>query len=259
MKRTAALLTVLAGSLALSACGFKPIYATQEGGSPISSQIQLERVVAPENVAPYLEEALNARIVSADGVSPRYELVVQARENADRLAVQIDATVTRYNYRLRGRYWVLDRETGERVRGVAEAITSYNIVNSQYSTLFAERAAVEKAARQLAEEIERDMLIRFSRPPEKRDDVDQETFDDVLETTTVLQGRRQRSDDGVVELPDELQYLTGEGSGSGLDGEASQDGDVIIETDTPATENAAGTETMPNVPDVPDPVIDDRP
>ncbi len=255
MKKTAALL-VAAGALALAGCGFKPIYATQEGGALVSSQIYVNRIIAPENVAPYLEDALNSRIVSSGGAAPRYELNVQVSEGAERLAVQIDATVTRYNYRLGGRYWVIDKETGEMMRGVARAVTSYNIVNSQYSTLFAERTAVEKAARQLAEEIERDILIRFSQSPEERDDVDPETFENVLEQDESLLDRRSRSDRNDTKLPEDLQYLTGEGASGAVDDEAAEDGAVIIETDTPATDNAAGAQTMP---DVPDPVIDDRP
>lgn len=256
MKRTAVLFAVIAGALAISGCGFQPIYATRDDGALISSQINLERIVAPENLTPYLEDAFNARIVSVEGVAPRYDLYVQAREKADRLAVQIDATVTRYNYRLVARYWVIDKETGKKVRGVARAITSYNIVNSQYSTLFAERAAIEKAARQLAEQIERDMLIRFSRPADERDDVDPEAFESVLEQDEILNERRQPAPDQQIELPEELYYL---------EPEAEQPAGATTDTDNPGADNsgAGGTggaaATSNATPDVPDPVIDGRP
>ena len=39
------------------------------------------------------------------------------------------------------------------------AIASYNVVTSQYSTLFAEQTAREKAAKTLIEELERDILL----------------------------------------------------------------------------------------------------
>ena len=251
MKRTAALFAVIAGALAISGCGFQPIYATREGDALISSQINLERIVAPENVAPYLEDAFNDRIVSVEGVTPRYDLYVQAREKADRLAVQIDATVTRYNYRLLARYWVIDKQTGEKVRGVARAITSYNIVNSQYSTLFAERAAVEKAARQLAEQIERDMLIRFSRPADERDDVDPEAFENVLEPDEILNERRRPAPDQQIELPAELYYL---------DPAAEQPAETATDSDSTGAVETGGDAASENAtPDVPDPVIDGRP
>ena len=168
----AAALIALSGSLLLSGCGFTPIYATTEVGSaPLNQRIALNSVAAPEAVAPFLNDALNNRIVLRPGEEPRYQLFVEASERADRLAVQIDATVTRYNYRLFGRYTLIDVQTGERITGSAQAVTSYNIVTSQYSTLFAERNAQQKAARVLAEEIERDLLIRFS------DEADTPDFD----------------------------------------------------------------------------------
>jgi len=170
----------------VSACGFRPIYATPENTAPVIRQVSVQPVAAPETLAPYIADALHARMTPGEGVAPRYELYVEAREGAERLAVQIDATVTRYNYRLFGRYTVVDLETGKRFRGVARAVTSYNIVSSQYSTLFAERTAVEKAARQLAEEIERDLLIRFAVPPEERDDLDPEQFDTQLDESVIL-------------------------------------------------------------------------
>jgi hypothetical protein len=40
-------------------------------------------------------------------------------------------------------------------------------VSSQYSTLFAEKTALKKAARLLAENIERDILIRFAEGPDE--------------------------------------------------------------------------------------------
>ena len=153
----------LVAAVTLSGCGFKPIYATtDEGGAALVHRIAIASVAAPEAVAPVVSDALESRMKLEEGASPKYELFVSVRESAQQLAVQIDASVTRYNYRLNARYSVVDLESGKRTNGRALAVTSFNIVNSQYSTLFAERSAVEKAASQLAAEIERDLLIRFA-------------------------------------------------------------------------------------------------
>jgi LPS-assembly lipoprotein len=151
--------------LTLSACGFKPIYATPDGAvAPVNREVAVARVSAPEEVHLYVVDALRERIVLAQGQTPKYNLHVRATEDAQRLAVQIDATVTRYNYRLRGSYQLVNLETGERIGGSARAVTSYNIVSSQYSTLYAENTAREKAARLLAENIERDIILRLNDP-----------------------------------------------------------------------------------------------
>ena len=173
-------------ALAVSACGFRPIYATAQGDSPVSRIVRVDSIAAPDTVAPYLSDALDARLGAVNDETPRYTLYVTAREGAERLAVQLDATVTRYNYRLSANYTVVDNETDETFKGVARAVTSYNIVNSQYSTLYAERAAVEKAARQLAEEIERDLLIRLSETPEERARNDPESYDTVIDSAVIL-------------------------------------------------------------------------
>ena len=164
----------------LAACGFKPIYATTDaGGAPLIQKIALADVRGSEAIVPLVSDALEDRIVLKEGESPRYDLIVSAAESAQQLAVQIDASVTRYNYRLNARYSLIDRETGQRVNGRARAVTSFNIVNSQYSTLVAERSAQEKAARLLAEEIERDLLIRFaSQEPKSDEDADEDFLEE---------------------------------------------------------------------------------
>ena len=174
MKQT----IMIIGLLMVSACGFKPIYATPDGASaPVNQQIAIGPVSAPEEVHLYIADALRERIVLREGEVPKYELTVVAREAAQRLAVQIDATVTRYNYRLSGSYILRNLETQEVRRGRAQAITSYNIVSSQYSTLYAERTAREKAARLLAEDIERDILLSLDDPDRTLTDAG-EDFDD---------------------------------------------------------------------------------
>lgn len=154
-------------ALSLSACGFKPIYAAPaEGETTLVHSMAVAQVSAPEGVELFLTEALNSRMNVAEGEAPKYKLYVNAREAAQRLAVQIDASVTRYNYRLNAQYSVLNTETGDRINGSVRAVTSFNIVNSQYSTLFAEREAQEKASRELAALIERDLLLRFTAGPD---------------------------------------------------------------------------------------------
>ncbi len=154
---------LLAALFAVAGCGFRPVYATNaDGSAPLFQRIAIRSVTAPETVEPYIVTALQDRMAPKEGETPQYDLVVNASEVAERLAVQIDATVTRYNYRLNARYQLIDLTTGNAVEGAANAVVSYNIVSSQYSTLFAERNAQEKAAKLLAQEIERDLALRFS-------------------------------------------------------------------------------------------------
>jgi LPS-assembly lipoprotein len=177
-------IALVAGLFTLAGCGFKPIYAiSEDGAAPLNQRIVVGAIAAPEEVRPLLASALAERIVLQDGETAKYELTVNASEVAERLAVQIDATVTRYNYRLNANYALLNLRTGKKIKGSAKAVTSYNIVSSQYSTLFAERTAREKAARTLAEEIERELLLQFLDNPDTEDTAANNSETDGPETT----------------------------------------------------------------------------
>lgn len=200
----AALLT-----LAAAGCGFKPIYATPTGeNSALNQRIAIRSVAGAQTINPIVVDALERRMPLKDGVTPEYDLYVTVSERAERLAVQIDNTTTRYNYRLRGRYTVIDLDTGRRINGRAEAVTSYNIVSSQYSTLFAENTAREKAAGMLAEEIERSLLLRFAREgafdePEEEGDFPDYTIDPRT-NTLIDESRRTNVPDPFSTIPSEV-------------------------------------------------------
>lgn len=159
-------LAVIAAALVLSACGFRPLYATAEGGGAGLTQMALVNLDAPEAIAPVVGRAFERRIRGEPGAA-RYDLSVKASEQAERLAVQIDASVTRYNYRLVGDYTLVERGSGKKYTGNVVSIASFNVVNSQYSTLYAEEQAKEKAAAQLVEDIERDALLKIADNLEK--------------------------------------------------------------------------------------------
>jgi len=158
-------LTVAIAALLLAACGFRPLYATGEGGGAGLTRMALAGVDAPEAIGPVVTRAFARRIRGEPGAA-QYDLTVKASEQAERLAVQIDASVTRYNYRLVGDYTLIERATGKRYTGNVVSIASFNVVNSQYSTLYAEEQAKEKAAAQLVEDIERDVLLKIAEETE---------------------------------------------------------------------------------------------
>ncbi len=151
-------------ALLLSACGFEPLYATNESATrPALQSVRLAGVKASDIARPAVTRALARRTAPAALESEaEYELEVTVRELAQALAVQIDDSVTRYNYRLLADYVLTPRNGGKEIKGKAEAVASFNVVASQYSTLYAEESAREKAARALAEKIERDILLEFA-------------------------------------------------------------------------------------------------
>lgn len=158
-----ALCAALALSLpALSGCGFTPVYATNDKATrALLSRMALVDVKGTDTVESAVRGAFSRR-VSPAGESALYDLGLDVRETAVPLAVQIDDSVTRYNYRMTADYTLTRRADGKTTKGLVESVASFNVVASQYSTLFAERRARERAADQLAEQIERSILLKLS-------------------------------------------------------------------------------------------------
>lgn len=152
---------LLAALPLLQSCGFQPLYATSDGSAPGLRNVALSTVTATEDIEPVVTRAFSRRTAQAASAA-QYDLLVSADEQSERLAVQIDASVTRYNYRLIGNYTLVERAGGKKFKGRVVSIASFNVVNSQYSTLYAEDAAREKAATQLVEDIERDILLKLA-------------------------------------------------------------------------------------------------
>ncbi len=161
MRQSLRALILIALATLISACGFQPLYAPQGADGTISLRnINLAGVSGSAAAAPLVEEVFDQR--GAEPGDADYDLFIDVDESAARLAVQLDTTVTRFNYQLRGRYTLVERKSGRKTTGSALAVSSFNIVESQFATLYAENAAREKAAVSLAEQIERKILIRIS-------------------------------------------------------------------------------------------------
>lgn len=163
MKRFALIIALAAFPL-LSGCGFTPLYATAESGGKTTSlsSVHLDGVSGSEKATPALTRAFTQRTAQSGADNVEFDISVDVRESAEPLAVQLDSSVTRYNYKLAGKYTLTRRADGKVITGVAKSVASFNIVDSQYSTLFAEDAAREKAARSLVEAIERDYLLKLA-------------------------------------------------------------------------------------------------
>lgn len=171
MRGAGAVLAV-AAALALSACGFRPLYGTSsisEGAAKAFASVRIE-AIPPTNdsdrigylVSNALDEALHKPGLKAEA---RYVLKIALADERRGLAIQDDASITRYNYRLSAD-WLLvaigaDTATA---RGRAQTTASYNVVDSEYATLIARKDAEERAAREIAEQIKLKIAVALSNP-----------------------------------------------------------------------------------------------
>lgn len=154
-------------ALGLSACGFQPLYGERAGGIRTDAELAQIHVVPVDNGRTG-HDVYNALIdrLSPNGepLDPDYQLYLDLAEEREGVAIERDASITRYNYLLLARYRLVDARSGNTVHeGQSRSIASYNVVDSQFATLMAQRDAEERAATELSEDIKLRLAIFFDR------------------------------------------------------------------------------------------------
>ena len=152
-------LAVIALCLALAACGFRPMY----GRSNLSPQLAS---IFVEPIAERDGYELRTRLIDllqSDGqaAGKRYHLRILMNESSQGIALQNDATITRYNNRLEAHYVLSDMQGHELTSGSQTELSAYNVVQSPYATLTAQQDASKRAAQDVAERIHLDLGAWF--------------------------------------------------------------------------------------------------
>ncbi|MEC9347592.1 MAG: hypothetical protein VYB54_15310 [Pseudomonadota bacterium] len=150
--------------LALSACGFEPVY--KPGG-------RLETALARVSVEPLsgrtgqaVRNAILDEIGASDRVrDPLWRLSVTVSDTRERVAIQADETAARVNVTVSSD-WVLRAAgpEGQVVdRGTVRRTVAYNVVNDQYATTIAERDAARQAGAAVGQAIRTRLLLAVRR------------------------------------------------------------------------------------------------
>ena len=147
-------------SVLLAACGFQPMYGGRM--APQMAAIYVEPI--PEREGYELRNTLND-ILNSDGsqTGKRYHLQVTLRESSQGIALQNDATITRYNNTLEASYVLSDAKGTVLTQGAEKELSAYNVAQSPYATLVAEQDANKRAAQDIAERIRLSLGAWFRR------------------------------------------------------------------------------------------------
>ena len=92
-----------------------------------------------------------------------YRLKLTLSKSNQGVALQNDATITRYNDTLTVTYVLTDAKGTEITRGSQVSLASYNVVNGPYATLAGQQDADKRAAQEIAERIRLDLGVFFRR------------------------------------------------------------------------------------------------
>jgi LPS-assembly lipoprotein len=160
-------LIALAFALALSGCGFRPLYGTY-GADPGGQRVFASIYVAPIELERVGYELRNSLIdvleASADPQRAIYQLNVKLNEKSEGIAVNSTGSITRYNYTLAAHYELIDARKGVAlVQGNESTLSAYNVVTSPYATLVAKQDAQKRAAEDIAQRLRLDLGVYFAR------------------------------------------------------------------------------------------------
>ncbi|HET6522610.1 MAG TPA: LPS assembly lipoprotein LptE [Geminicoccaceae bacterium] len=173
-RRALLLALLLTAAAGLGGCGCRPIYgrdpemaaAGAPGDRPVRAEMAAVRVVGLNDrlgQALYndLLDELNPAGIE---VSPRYDLVVRTSRGTQALAIQLDNQITRYNLTLAAAFQLRRRADNRPLyRSTVRRVASYNVRREPFATLIAEQDAERRAAREVSEDIGRQLAVLFAR------------------------------------------------------------------------------------------------
>jgi LPS-assembly lipoprotein len=152
----------LAACLLLAGCGFHPMY--NSALDPQLSSIYVEPIAERDG---YELRSSLIDLLHSDGdkAGKRYRLTIILNEASQGIALQNDATITRYNTTLGATYELADMRGTVITRGKQSELAAYNVVNSPYATLAAAQDSSKRAAQDMAERIHLDLGAWFRQHP----------------------------------------------------------------------------------------------
>jgi LPS-assembly lipoprotein len=161
-------LSVAVAAVALAGCGFHPLY----GSGPTSGALQ--HTFAQIYVEPVYDLSvantgydLRNKVIDSLGATSggaQYHLKMTLSSTSQGIALQNDASITRYNDTLTVTYSLVDATTGKEVtKGTETGLSAYNVVQSPYSTLVAQQDADRRVVEDISERIRLDLGVYFDR------------------------------------------------------------------------------------------------
>jgi len=165
----ALLLALIAGG-----CGFHPLYG--DTGATAATAGKLAAIYV-EPIPDRLGYELRNQLIdlfdsSGEAGRDSYRLRVTIGTKSEGVAVQNNAAITRYNDTLSIAYELTDRKGTLITKGVETGLSAYNVVDSPYATLIAQRDADTNAAVDIAYRIRTDLAVYFAQaenpPPRKK-------------------------------------------------------------------------------------------
>jgi LPS-assembly lipoprotein len=155
LSKTLSAAVLAIATIALSACGFTPLYGPQS----VTKGLSTIEVVAPPGRAGYLlREKLDDALGRDVGILPSHRLIYTVSEQRYPRGVRVDNVANRYELSLTASWALMDSKTGKSVRtGTTTAAVTYDSADQPYASITAQEDSQERAAAELARRIQLDL------------------------------------------------------------------------------------------------------
>ena len=145
---------LIAASLALAACGLRPLYGGGSSSSIAASLRSIEVAPIAGQVGWLMHNKLSDRLGATGSDTAAYRLEVELDDNITGFGIRGDRAVTRERRTLRARYRLVDlRNGGVVLDATAGSDAGIDVVSSEYATVAAEQSAVERLSDVVADQI----------------------------------------------------------------------------------------------------------
>lgn len=147
----------------LTGCGLRPLYSGG-GAGPVAQSLRAVDIAPIGGRSGWLvRTALEDRLGAAGG-QPRYRLEVELDDDITGFGIRRDDAVTRERRTLRARYRLVDAAVGTvLLDATAGSDAGIDVVSSEYATVAAEQTALERLAREVADQIISRLALYASR------------------------------------------------------------------------------------------------
>lgn len=154
--------------LLLSGCGLRPLYSGGGTGKVAQALNSVTVAAIPGRAGWLVRTSLEDRLGSHTGsATPRYRLEVELDDQIAGFGIRSDNAVTRERRTLRARYRLVDAALGTvLVDATAGSDAGIDVVSSEYATVAAEQTALERLAREVADQIVTRVALYVSRTPD---------------------------------------------------------------------------------------------
>lgn len=165
--------------LITSSCGFRPLYAPSgnDKGSPNSFALEtfskINIAIIKDREGQFLRNKLIELMQPAGSASTiEYKLGIALSESKASLAVRRSSNATRANLTVSAGYSLLKLDTGQTlIGGNIKSTSGYNIFESEFQTLSAEKSARERALIDVAHQLRLRIATAFATENFKKPDL----------------------------------------------------------------------------------------